>query len=340
MKTKTFQYLVTNFFTSYLAGERGFSSNTVISYRDCFQQLLKYYAEELNIPIEKIILSDLTAARIKMFLDYLESRGCSVSTRNQRLAAIKSFMHYAQLETPIGLDTAHQILQIRSKRQKKTAIEYLTLEQLSTLLRCPDSTSRSGFKDMLILTLLFDSGARVSEFINIKASDIRMESPAAIRLTGKGNKSRWVPLDSKTVKLLNLYMEKENLNDPAFLNRKLFLNRSGNPYTRAGITYILQKYVTMAHERDASFPSKLSPHCMRHTKAMILLQAGTNLIYIRDVLGHEHIRTTEIYARADSAQKRVALEKAQSQIKAPITENIDYASNVDLMDWLNGLGKA
>lgn len=340
MKTKTFQYLVTNFFTTYLAGERGFSPNTVISYRDCFQQLLKYYAKELNIPVEKIVLSDLTAERIKLFLDYLEKQGCSVSTRNQRLAAIKSFMHYAQLETPVGLDTAHQILQIRSKRQKKTVIEYLTAEQLSELLRCPDSTTRPGFKDMLILTLLFDSGARVSEFINIKASDIRTESPAVVRLTGKGNKSRWVPLDSKTVKLLNLYMEKENLNDPALINRRLFLNRSGNPYTRAGITYILQKYVSIAHDKDPSFPSKISPHCMRHTKAMLLLQAGTNLIYIRDVLGHEHIRTTEIYARVDSAQKRAALEKVQSLVKTPETDNIDYTNNADLMDWLKDLGKS
>lgn len=339
MKTKSFQYLVTNFFTTYLAGERGFSVNTVISYRDCFQQLLKYYAEEINIPIDKITLSDMTAARVKQFLDYLEDQGCSVSTRNQRLAAIKSFMHYVQLETPLGLDSAHQILQIRSKRQPKPTIEYLSPDQLSELLRCPDSTTRSGFKDMLILTLLFDSGARVSEFINIRVSDIRTDDPAVIRLTGKGNKSRWVPLDRKTVKLIKLYFEKEHLNDPAQLNRILFLNRTGNPYTRAGITYILQKYVSIAHEKSNSFPSKLSPHCMRHTKAMILLQAGTNLIYIRDVLGHEHLRTTEIYARADSAQKRIALEKAQTQIKAPATENIDYTNDADLLDWLNKLGR-
>lgn len=338
MKTKTFQYYVSRFFTAYLSGERGLSSNTIISYRDTFKQLLTFYAEKLKIPAEKIQLSDLTAENVKGFLDHVEIQGCSASTRNQRLASIKSFIRYVQIESPENLENSFQIMAIKSKRQSKPIIEYLSQEQLSRLLAKPDSSMKSGFKDMLILILLYDSGARVSEFINIMVSDIRLDPPAVIRLNGKGNKSRWVPLDSRTVKLLNLFMEKENLKTPLASSRYLFLNRSKNPYTRAGISYILQKYTDLLYSEDEmTFPKKLSPHCLRHTKAMILLQAGTNLIYIRDVLGHEHMRTTEIYARADGRQKRAALEAAQSQIKTPDASTIEYQEDQDLLKWLNDL---
>lgn len=341
MKTKTFQYYVSRFFTTYLSGERGLSSNTIISYRDTFRQLLTYYAETLKIQAEKIQLSDLTADNVKGFLDHVEKQGCSASTRNQRLASIKSFIRYVQLESPENLENSFRIMAIRSKRQNKPIIEYLSQEQLSRLLAKPSSSTRSGFKDMLMLTLLYDSGARVSEFINIKVSDIRMDTPAVIRLHGKGNKSRWVPLDSRTVKLLELFMEKEQLKTPISSSRYLFLNRSGNPYTRAGISYILLKYTNQLYAEDEiSFPEKLSPHCLRHTKAMILLQAGTNLIYIRDVLGHEHMRTTEIYARADGRQKRAALEAAQRQIRTPDASTIEYQEDQDLLTWLNNLCKS
>lgn len=341
MKDKTFQYYVSQFFTSYLSGERGLSSNTIISYRDTFRQLLTYYAEELKIQIEKIQLSDLTADNVKGFLDHVEAQGCSVSTRNQRLASIKSFIRYVQFESPENLDNSYRIMAIRSKRQIKPIIEYLSQDQLSRLLTKPISSTKSGFKDMLMLTVLYDSGARVSEFVNIKVSDIRIDVPPVIRLHGKGNKSRWVPLDSRTVKLLDLFMEKEHLKTPIASNRHLFLNRSGNPYTRAGISYILLKYTKQLYAEDGkSFPKKLSPHCLRHTKAMILLQAGTNLIYIRDVLGHEHMKTTEIYARADGRQKRAALEAAQSQIKTPDASTIEYQEDQDLLKWLNDLCKS
>lgn len=341
MKTKPFQYYVSQFFTSYLSGERGLSSNTIISYRDTFRQLLAYYTVELKIQVEKIQLSDLTAENVKGFLDHVETQGCSVSTRNQRLASIKSFIRYVQLESPDNLENSFRIIAIRSKRQIKPIIEYLSQEQLSRLLAKPSSSTKSGFKDMLMLTVLYDSGARVSEFVNIKVSDIRIDAPAVIRLHGKGNKSRWVPLDSRTVKLLDFFMEKEHLKTPIASNRHLFLNRSGNPYTRGGISYILQKYTKQLYAEDEiSFPKKLSPHCLRHTKAMILLQAGTNLIYIRDVLGHEHMRTTEVYARADGRQKRAALEAAQSQIRTPDASTIEYQEDQDLLAWLNALCKS
>lgn len=338
MKIKTFQYYVSRFFTTYLAGERGLSSNTILSYRDTFRQLLTYYTEQLKIPVEKIQLSDLTAENVKGFLNHLEEQGCSSSTRNQRLASIKSFIRYVQMESPENLNNAFQIIAIRSKRQNKPVIEYLSQEQLSKLLAKPITSTKAGFKDMLMLTLLYDSGSRVSEFINIKVSDLRLDKPSVIRLQGKGNKSRWVPLDNRTVNLINLFLEKEHLKTPIALNRYLFLNRSGNPYTRAGISYVLQKYTNQLYTEDAmAFPQKLSPHCLRHTKAMVLLQAGTNLIYIRDVLGHEHMRTTELYARADGSQKRAALEVAQSQIKTPDVDTIEYQEDQDLLHWLNDL---
>lgn len=188
---------------------------------------------------------------------------------------------------------------------------------------------------LLILAVLSDSGMRVSELINIKVSDVRLQKPYQIKVHGKGNKDRWTPISESTADLLNLYFKKEEQFDPLFLSRNLFINRSRKPFTRAGITYILQKYTTAVHEKYPNdFPAKLTPHCLRHTKAMLMLEAGHNLIYIRDILGQEHVKTTEIYARVDSKQMRAALETVQAQIPVPDPKNIEYVRDPATLAWL------
>lgn len=336
MKDNNLQYYISRFLTTYLGGERGLSENTFISYNYTFQLLTPFLCSTLKKPINKVTMSEFTASNIKAFLSNLEEKGCSASTRNQRLAAIKSFCRYVQMNSPQNLYNMQQILAIPSKKKKTPAIQYLSAKQLELLLGRPDSTNKYGFKDLLILTVLSDTGMRVSELTDIRASDVRMDSPAQILVCGKGNKSRYVPVSTKTVGLLNLYFDNEELRHPSRAQRHLFLNRSGQPFTRAGITYILQKYTTMLHlEAPAEFPEKLTPHSLRHTKAVLMLQAGQNLIYIRDQLGHEHIKTTEIYARIDSKQKRMALEAASEQVKVPDPAPIEYKNNPSLLDWLN-----
>lgn len=336
MKDKTLQYYVSRFLTVYLGGERGLSENTFVSYNYTFQLLIPFLHDKVKKAINKMSMEEFTSDNIKAFLTALEEKGCSISTRNQRLAAIKSFCRYVQLDSPQNLYNMQQILAIPSKKSEQPVIQYLTAEQLGLLLAKPNSSDKYGFKDLLILTLLSDTGARVSELINIRVSDVRLSAPAQILVHGKGNKNRYVPISSNTSKLLKLYFDNEGLWDPSQIGRFLFLNRSGRMFTRAGITYILQKYTSMLHEENpTNFPAKLTPHCLRHTKAMLMLQAGQNLIYIRDQLGHEHIKTTEVYARIDSKQRQDALKAASEQIKVPSQVSIEYKNNPSLLDWLN-----
>lgn len=336
MKDKNLQYYISCFLTTYLGGERGLSENTFISYNHTFQLLVPFFRDRVKKPINKVMMDEFTSDSIKAFLAVLEEKGCSVSTRNQRLAAIKSFCRYVQADSPQNLYNMQQILAIPSKKNEKPVIQYLSAGQLGMLLARPDSSNKYGFRDLLILTILSDTGVRVSELVGIRVSDVRLGVPAQILVHGKGSKNRYVPISSNTAKLLGLYFDNEGLRSPVQAGRFLFLNRSGNQFTRAGITYILQKYTSEIHEEHPmDFPEKLTPHCLRHTKAMLMLQAGQNLIYIRDQLGHEHIKTTEVYARIDSKQRQDALRAASEQIKSPDTTPIEYRNNPSLLEWLN-----
>lgn len=336
MKDKNLHYHISYFLTTYLGGERGLSQNTFYSYNYTFRLLTMFLCKHLKKPINKIDFSEFNAENIKAFLSELEESGCSVSTRNQRLAAIKSFCKYVQMNSPQNLYNMKMILAIPRKKSEINTIEYLTETQLEMLLKKPDAARKSGFKDLLILTILADSGIRVSELINIKVSDVRLSAPPQILVHGKGRKNRYVPISTKTSRLLKLYFENENLQSPIYSERFLFLNRSGHPYTRAGITYILQKYTTMLHnEYPMNFPEKLSPHCLRHTKAMLMIQAGQHLIHIRDQLGHEHMKTTEIYARINSNQRDSALNAVNDKIKIPDSTPIHYKNNPELLSWLD-----
>lgn len=333
---ETFSYYAESFLDHYVGGERGLSENTSISYEYTLGQLTEYMFKQLNNRNKKVTMSDFTAENVVGFLDNLEEEGLSISTRNQRLAVIKSFCKYIRFKSPRHLHSIDQILDIPRKKETIPVIQYLSAAQLERLLKTPAAHKYYGFKDLLILTVMSDTGARVSEVINIRISDIRLDRPATILVHGKGNKERYVTINSKTADLIDLYLEKEGLKSPIFSERHLFLNRSNKPFTRAGIAYILQKYTTIIHnENPYSFPEKLTPHCLRHTKAMLMLEAGQNLIYIRDTLGHEHIKTTEIYARIHSKQRQEAMDAVNSKVKVPDATNIDYKNDRAMRNWLH-----
>ena len=192
---------------------------------------------------------------------------------------------------------------------------YLSLEGLELLLSIPDTSSRQGRRDLVLLSLLYDTGARVQEIVDLCCVDVRAQFPATVRLSGKGGKVRIVPLSTDMSKLL----------------------RSGEKMTRAGVAYILKKYMDAARSSSPGIlPERFSPHCLRHSKAMHLLQAGVNLVYIRDLLGHTDLRTTEIYARAETKAKREALEAA-----SPIKSESQFPSWTDdnsLISWLQSFG--
>jgi len=342
MNDKTsFSYVVSRFFQMYLPGERGFSTNTISSYRDTFKQVIVFFKEQEGIPPEKLKMNDFSKDAVARFLATLERDGKSVSTRNQRLAAIKSFFGYVKFSCPEYLHLATGILSIRMKKQPEPTVSYMSADAVSRLLRKPQTGTREGYRDMLILTLLYDSGARASEVTGIRVGDIRLQKPATIVLHGKGGKDRIVPLSEKTVALLQTYFNKERLPNAENRDKLLFVNHSGSQLTRAGIAYILKKYVELLHrEQPDLIPGKFSPHCMRHSKAMHLLQAGVELIYIRDFLGHESVKTTEVYAKSDGLNKRKALEKAYSLIRSPDHDvEATWNDDVSLMRFLAELCK-
>ena len=339
MMEYNFSYYLSAFLGKYLPGVVGASSNTISSYRDTFVLYLRYMKAEKGIPAERIKLKTLSPKCFSEFLDWLETqRRCSVTTRNVRLAAIHSFFRYLQYEAPECLDLCQKVLAIPFKKTEQRVLNYFSLDGIKLLLSMPDTSTKSGHRDLALLSLMYDTGARVQEIADLTPQCVRFEKPATIRLHGKGNKTRIVPMMDAQVALLKQYMTEQKLLRSKEQPHPLFRNKCGEKLTRAGIAYILNKYVTMARNTNPDLvPDNISCHCLRHSKAMHLLQSGVNLVYIRDFLGHYSVQTTEVYAKADSRQKRQALEKAY----VDVTPNADpvWQENSDLLEWLVSLGK-
>ncbi|MDD3240769.1 MAG: tyrosine-type recombinase/integrase [Lachnospira sp.] len=341
MKNKeiSFSYIVARFFRIYLPGERGFSENTIMAYRDTFKQFFIHCKEKVGKEPDKFQITDLSRDLICDFLAQIEHDGKSVATRNQRLAAIKSFCSFVKYEYPEYIDIVGDILAIRMKKQPEQIVKYMSVEGIGVLLRQADAHTKSGYRDMLLLTMIYDSGARVSEIIGVRIGDIRTTKPATLILHGKGKKDRIVPMSEKTTQLVTHYLEYEEKTAPEYKDKLLFTNQKGEQLTRAGVTYILKKYLKQAeHEYPDLIPDNFSPHCLRHSKAMHLLQAGVEIIYIRDFLGHSSIKTTETYAKSDNKSKREALEKAYIDFDAKVPELAkSWNEDKSLMDFLSEL---
>lgn len=325
---------LTSFFTEYLSGIRNLSKNTIRAYRDTFRLLLVFYREVYAIPPEKLVIKKMNDKTIIQYLDWLQKeRKCTNSTRNQRLAAIHTFFRYLQLQNPENLLLCQKILLIPFKKAQKTIIQHLTTEQTKRLLEQPDVRKRGGRRDMVLLSVLYDTGARVQEICDLRVRDVRLESPALITLTGKGCKTRQVPLLGNTVNLLQNYMEEHGLHRNGKQDMPLFYNQRYAALTRGGITHILQKYADKIKCPD--IPSKITPHILRHSKAVHLLQAGINIILIRDILGHVSVQTTEMYARVDMETKRKALENSYSNMTPG--DMPDWNQDENLLDFLENL---
>ena len=334
MKPTDFSYYLTNYLTKYLPDELGASPNTVASYRDTYMLFLIYLRDIHKMPVEKLCLKDITKGRVEAFLDWIQTeRNCSAQTRNVRLAAIHSYFKYLQYENPDNLLEWQSILSIPVKKGEKGTLNYMTLDGIKLLLEMPDENTATGLRDLALLSLMYDTAARVQEVIDLTLTMVRLEQPYIIKLIGKGQKARIVPLMESQLRILRQYMEKRNLLEPNANQYPLFSNKRHEKLTRAGVGYILDKYIQMARERNPSLiPERFSCHCLRHSKSMHMLQAGVNLVYIRDILGHCSIQTTEVYARADSKQKREAIEKAYSEVVPK--EQPQWQTNRNLLDWL------
>ncbi len=311
MRDKTFSYYLSHFLKEYLVVERNLSSNTVRSYTEVFQLFIDYIVKVKQIKIQDINFATITREIVIDFLNYLEEeRHNLIGTRNQRLGAIKSFYQYCSIEEIENIANITKILAIKAKKEPKKAVNYLTEDELKALFDSIDTSTKIGRRDLVLLSLLYDTAARASEIIKIKMEDIRLDSGCII-LHGKGNKDRVVKIMEQTKNLLINYIREFNIIDNDYL-----FNNKGKKHGDSFMQKVCDKY------SNNSFKKHLNPHIFRHTRAVHLLDHGISLIYIQEFLGHEDIRVTEIYATVIEKTKFEAIEKATP----------DYHNN-ELSDW-------
>lgn len=328
---KEFPALLQRFLIDYLPRRRGFSPHTVASYRDAFVLLLKWLNSHEGTAPDKVTMASLDPDRIDQFTRWLrEDRRCAASTTNARVAAIKSFAKFAQSEAPEHLETCRRLLEIPTVKTPQSAeVGYLSVHAVQLVI-----AASHGLRELALLSVLYDSGARVSEICGLRVGDLTLSRPHTAHLTGKGRKTRVIPLSAQVGEIMARYAATER--PDATPAEPLFVNRSNTALGRAGIAYLLQKSVTAAHHAHPEVvPARANPHVMRHSKAMHLLDVGVNLIYIRDFLGHESVTTTEIYARASTEAKRRAIEAGQANIipESPYGKE----EQADLLGWLRHL---
>ena len=337
MKPTDFANALTDFLGRYLTVECGYSPNTVTTYSYTFSLFIEYMGTVELVRPERLTLDEITKDRIIGFLSWIEKeRKCSPSTRNARLGALHSFFGYLQYRNVAGLAKWQDILSIKSKKPKAPEMAYLTIEGLKLILRQPDLRTRKGRRDFALLGLLYDSGCRVQELIDLTPSCFRFDETATVRLLGKGNKARVVPLSETQVANLRQYMAEERLTSPEHQCRPLFPNPQGNKMSRMAVLNIVKKYRRMAREVSPELiPEDIGCHSLRHSKAMHMLEAEINLVYIRDFLGHVSTTTTEVYARASEKMKQKALSKLNPGI---VQEGkTSWQSNKELLSYLKSL---
>ena len=338
MKTTKFARYLNKFFTVHLPSTNGYTPTTVDSYRYAFMLFLTFM-EEQNVSPDKIEITDLTRHNILKYLDWLQARrGNCASTRNQRQAVINSFIKFLMYEFPEYLAEFQAILKLPVKKAPQKEISYLKTDGVKLLFDQVNMNARNGLRDYAILTLFYTTGIRVTELISIRVKDVSLLPPATLLVHGKGQKSRFVPLAKEAVVTLNKYISAANLNKDERLNDWLFINHMGNQFTRQGINYIVKKYVGMSREiNPALMPEDFSSHKLRHTVAMELVESGVDLIYIRDLLGHVSVSTTEVYAKANSEKKRKAIEAASQEIVPK--EDAKWERNSELKEWLRSFNR-
>lgn len=336
---KDFAICLQKFFIEYLSVERGSSSHTIRSYRDTFALLLIFFKEQHMKDPNKISLSMLDKELVLSFLEWLEkSRNVSVSTRNQRCAALRTFSKYMMYMEPNNLAQWKEVCSIKAKHNKIKTVGFLSIEAMTKLLEQIPVDTRQGRRDLTLISMLYYTGARVGELIELTPTSIRLTEPSVVELYGKGSKKRIVPIENQLANLLKKYLAESNLDRPEVKGHPLFFNSRHEKLTTPGVTYVIEKYVSPIKKLDPELIlCKVTPHVFRHSRAVHLLEAGVNLIIIRDLLGHVSIQTTEIYARVSSKSKTKALEEAFSSIGIIEPEVKNWQQNNKLKEFLKGL---
>lgn len=330
MKDNSFQSLLQRFFLERLMNQRNASPCTIRSYRDTFRIYLGFMRAEKKCSAAKVRFEMLNAENVLEFLSYLENaRGNSLSTLNNRLAAIHSFMEYVSYQEPAYLSLIQRVMAIPFKRTETKSVNYLTLAEVEAIIGACELAGWSGRRDRVMVSLLYNTGARISELLGIRRKDLTF-NPGTIRIMGKGRKERIMPMWKATERCLSRFVAEMERSDDSHL----FMNKNGEALTRSGAKYRLDNLVETASCRCPSLRKKrVTPHVFRHTTAMHLLEAGIDLSTIAIWLGHESIETTHKYMVADLQLK----ERALSQIKEPQAPSFRYKPTDDLLRFLDQL---
>jgi site-specific recombinase XerD len=339
MKRTDFAVYLNKYLTDYLPNACGSSPQTIDSYRYSFIHFLQFLLEERGVPADKVEITNITYDNIVSFLSWLQgSRGNGVSTRNQRQSALNSFIRFLMYEFPEHLDEYQRVLAIPIKKAPQKEISYLKTDGAALLICKVDTNKTNGLRDYVMLSLLYTTGIRVSELIWIKVKDLSLHEPYTLLVHGKGQKSRYVPLMKSIATQIKRYLGQKGYDRHEKLNEWLFKNHMNGQFTRQGVNYLVGKYAKKARMDDPEIiPEDFSPHKMRHTTAMELVDSGVDLIYIRDLLGHASVTTTEVYARADAKKKREAIEAASKEIVPP--EDAEWERDSNLKDWLKNFNR-
>ncbi len=332
--------LVRDFLLVYLPQHRCGSPQTVKAYRDTLPLFRRFLQEEKHLPFPQITFDHLDHHTIAEFLAWLETaRHCRVTTRNQRLAALKAFAKYAAQEDVTLMAVYTEVSKVRAQRAPRAPVAYLSEPARATLLAQPNPATPRGLRDQCLLILLYDTGARIQELLDLRLRDLHGQDPVPCGyLTGKGQKTRVVPLLAPTVQHLTRYRDRFHpapTAPDAWLFYTVIQGHTG-PLSPDAVARFLHQYAQQARERCPEIPPRVYPHLLRHTRAMHLYQAGMPLSYIKDFLGHASVNTTDLYAAADVHMLRAALEKTYPD--SAHRETPSWTDNEALLLQLTGLG--
>ncbi len=337
-KTDCIASFLTTFFRDYMIRERNLSQNTIASYRDAMKLFLLFTKRELGKPCTQLSINDINSTIVRNFLTYLEQeRGNSIRSRNNRLATLRSFFEYIAGIEPQHAGICRTITSIPIKKESRVSIDYLEKEEIEVVFKEIDKSQPGGLRDYALLLFMYNSGARVSEAAGLRISWLTLTKPYRVSIFGKGRKWRVCPLWVATGEALRNLLAQRVIQSN---EEHVFLNRFGNPLSRHGISDIVKKYVIKA---SAKLPrlsqKKISPHTIRHSTAMSLLQSGVELNAIRSWLGHASLETTHQYTQIDLEMKTRAMECCEaaflkSEDFSPLPS---WKTNSDILDWLNSL---
>jgi integrase/recombinase XerD len=333
-KTSLLGPWVRRFLLEYLVSERNLTRNTQRSYRDTLSLLIPFVAQQAHKQIDQISVTDVSPDAVRLFLRHLEeSRKCTVATRNQRLAAIRSLARFIALHSPEHIEWCGQLRNIPLKRAPRTTITYLEKSEMDALLSAPDQSTDQGRRDHALLLFLYNTGARADEAAQVRIADLLLahssRDHSLVQVRGKGNKLRLCPLWPKTVVELSSLIASRPATD------HVFLNRCGRPITRFGVHTMVERYVQRLLDSIPSLTKKrVSPHTIRHTTATHLLRAGVDINTIRAWLGHASLNTTNVYAEVDLEMKAKAL--ATCEIRGTVPPK-HWKEDVVLMQFLRSL---